>query len=608
LGNQHPEQSVLPPEDDDSESYHVMTRSKRKAEMARKAEEERRAEAMAVRTASTVDRATLVRVLATKVYLKQALRTGGKHKEAHYKEIQQVLDKKVWHGIRPDDAKLVDPDKIVHHILFSLDKRSGQTKARLSGRGDQQQRGQYTEAEISSPTVTLQSALMIAAIAASEHRDVATFDIVGAYLHCDLKHDVYMRLDKTTAEVVCQLDESYKAFRDHKSGSMLVKLDKALYGLVESAKLFYLDLTAKLTSMGFTVNPNDLCVFNRMVDGVQQTVCFHVDDLMVTCVNSAANDRFYEELNAFYPGLKTTRGSKHTYLGMDLEFKDGVCIMSVSKYVHSILSAHPITNAGSTALPHTPASEDLFSIDLSSPLLSEKDKDAFHSCVAKCLWVSQRRIDIEVPVSFLCSRVQAPTSQDHLKLKRLLGYMDRTKNYAMKLHADLKRSLLYVDAAFAVHPEKRSHSGMFISLGLGCVYASSTKQKLVTLSSTEAEVVAVSDGVTHVIWTDDWLKSQGYFDSVHTSDVYHVTPTVDLQQDNQSAIKLLSSGKGRQSRLRHVHIRHFFIKDRVATGDVAIHYCPTEEMIADLLTKPLDRSKFEKFRTMMGIFDPTVVA
>jgi hypothetical protein len=72
-----------------------------------------------------------------------------------------------------------------------------------------------------------------------------------------------------------------------------------------------------------------------------------------------------------------------------------------------------------------------------------------------------------------------------------------------------------------------------------------------------------------------------------------------------SAIKLLSNGKGRQSRLRHVHIRHFFIKDRVATGDVVINYCPTSDMIADVLTKPLSRVLFEKFREMMGLFDPT---
>jgi hypothetical protein len=175
----------------------------------------------------------------------------------------------------------------------------------------------------------------------------------------------------------------------------------------------------------------------------------------------------------------------------------------------------------------------------------------------------------------------------------------------MKLCANLKYSKVYVDAAFAVHPEKQSHSGMFITLGIGAVYVTSTKQRLVTLSSTEAEVVGVSDAVTHIIWTDDWLKHQGYFCSDKTSEVHCVRPTVDLQQDNMSAIKLLSNGKGRQSRLRHVHIRHFFIKDRVATGDVVINYCPTSDMIADVLTKPLSRVLFEKFREMMGLFDPT---
>jgi hypothetical protein len=327
---------------------------------------------------------------------------------------------------------------------------------------------------------------------------------------------------------------------------------------------------------------------------------------MVTCVDSTLNDRFYAELDAIYPGLKVTRGSKHTYLGMDLEFKDGICVMSVAKYVHSILEAHPVPLSGTTVLPHTPAAEDLFSIDLSSPLLTTREREDFHSCVAKVLWVSQRRVDIGTPVSFLCSRVREPTRQDQVKLGRLLGYLKRTKDWAMKLCADLKRSKVYVDAAFAVHPGKVSHSGMFITLGTGCVYVSSTKQKLVTLSSTEAEVVGVSDAVTHIIWTDDWLKYQGYFHGAEISEVHTVIPTVDLMQDNMSAITLLSKGKGRQSRLRHVHIRHFFIKDRIASGDVVVHYCPTTEMIADVLTKPLSRVLFEKFRSMMGMFDPSV--
>jgi hypothetical protein len=349
-----------------------------------------------------------------------------------------------------------------------------------------------------------------------------------------------------------------------------------------------------------------MCVFNRVIDGVQQSLCFHVDDLMVTCVDSTLNDRFYAELNALYPGLKVTRGSKHTYLGMELEFKDGICVMSVAKYVEGILEAHPTVLSSSTVLPHTPASDDLFSIDMTSSLLTESEREEFHSIVAKVLWVSQRRMDIGTPVSFLCSRVKEPTLQDQSKLGRLLGYLKRTKAWAMKLCANLGRSKAYVDAAFAVHPEKKSHSGMLITLGIGCVYVSSTKQKLVTLSSTEAEVVGVSDAVTHIIWTDDWLKNQGYFSGVGTSEVHRIAPTVDLMQDNMSAITLLSKGKSRQSRLRHVHIRHFFIKDRVESGDVAVHYCPTEEMIADVLTKPLARALFEKFRAMMGMFDPTV--
>jgi hypothetical protein len=120
------------------------------------------------------------------------------------------------------------------------------------------------------------------------------------------------------------------------------------------------------------------------------------------------------------------------------------------------------------------------------------------------------------------------------------------------------------------------------------IYAQSSKQKLVTVSSTEAELVGVSDGLKQVLWTRNFLLEQGY----------DLGPA-KLFQDNQSTIQLATTGKSKSSRTRHVAIRYFFVADRVKSKEVAIEYLPTEDMIADILTKPLQGEQFVKLRNQL---------
>ena len=119
----------------------------------------------------------------------------------------------------------------------------------------------------------------------------------------------------------------------------------------------------------------------------------------------------------------------------------------------------------------------------------------------------------------------------------------------------------------------------------------SRKQKLNTRSSTEAELVGVDDGINLILWTKLFLEAQGL--TIETNTVF---------QDNQSAILLEVNGKRSSSkRTRALNIRYFFITDQVEAGNVSIEYCPTQLMIADFFTKPLQGEAFLKFkRFIMG--------
>ena len=119
----------------------------------------------------------------------------------------------------------------------------------------------------------------------------------------------------------------------------------------------------------------------------------------------------------------------------------------------------------------------------------------------------------------------------------------------------------------------------------GALFAKSTRQKLVTKSSTESELVGLSDSVPQIIWTRDFLTSQGY--PVRAATIY---------QDNKSTICLAEKGRSTSERTRHINIRYFFVKDRIASGEVRVEYLPTQLMVADILTKPLQGELFRRLR------------
>jgi len=147
----------------------------------------------------------------------------------------------------------------------------------------------------------------------------------------------------------------------------------------------------------------------------------------------------------------------------------------------------------------------------------------------------------------------------------------------------------YVDASFAVHPNIRGHTGGGLTLGRGFPIMSSTKQKLNTRSSTESELVGVDDMMPLIIWARYFLKAQGY--DVRDNIIF---------QDNQSAILLERNGKASSSkRTKHIAVRYFFITNRIQMGEVRTERCPTGDMVADFMTKPLQGSAFVRFRDLI---------
>ena len=130
-----------------------------------------------------------------------------------------------------------------------------------------------------------------------------------------------------------------------------------------------------------------------------------------------------------------------------------------------------------------------------------------------------------------------------------------------------------------------------MTMGKGAIQSIARKQKLNTRSSTESELVAVDDAATMVLWTKLFLEAQGY--EINKNVIY---------QDNKSAILLETNGRrSAGKRSRALNIRYFFVTDQVKKGNAEIEYCPTDDMVGDFFTKPLQGDKFIRFRdTILG--------
>ena len=450
-----------------------------------------------------------------------------------------------------------------------------------------QDRSEYTEAETSSPTVSLSSVYMVAAIAAKENRKVGTADVGMAFLNSKLEREVIMNLESRLASILVEELPSYGEFVNE-DGSLTMVLQQALYGLVESSKLWYDTLTGFLKSLGFEPNPKDVCIFNREYEENQLTLALYVDDMIATCSDEAGIDWIFEQLRKKFKDVTTTRGSKHSFLGQTFDFSvEGECSVTMEGYTADLLEMRSTTKTAST-----PALEDLFIVDDISELLSDELSAIFHSVSAKAYYLALRvRPDILTAAAFLVTRVKGPTVQDEAKLDRMLAYLNATREMGIRLGGDGIGPMTvtaYVDASYGVHWDFKSHTGCMISVTQGPVHVSSRKQGLTTKSSTEAELVGVSDALTQVIWTREFLLAQGY----------NLGPAV-VKQDNQSTMVLANKGRSTSSKTRHIGIRYFWVNDRIVSGDVVLEYLATEDMAADILTKPLQGILFRKMRTLL---------
>ena len=430
---------------------------------------------------------------------------GDKVVLAMMKEYMQLdegafLGKLVIRPVNPDKMSREEHMQALKSVNLIKKKRCGRIKGQTCANGSRQRQFLKDGESVASPTVALESLISTLVIDAFKKRDVATFDVPGAYLHAEMSKDKCILIVRNDfVDILCKACPKYKPYVKSVNGKKIlyIRVLRAIYGCIESALLWYTLFSNILKDMGFVINPYDRCIANKVIDGGQCTIAWYVDDVKISHQDEKVVSDLINKIEALFGDAKAVRGNKHLYLDMNITIEDDKHIsIKMKDQIQETLDAFPDDINSEVS---SPAGRYLMQVNEHGVKLSSNKADIYHSVVAKLLHMEKRaRPDIEPTVAFLCTRVQSPDEDDWKKLKHVLAYLKQIINDMRIIGCDnLHAVFTSVDAAYVVHPNMCSHTGGAMSMGWGVLHSKFSKQKLNTKSSMEAELVGVSEYMPH---------------------------------------------------------------------------------------------------------------
>jgi hypothetical protein len=280
---------------------------------------------------------------------------------------------------------------------------------------------------------------------AEEGRDVLTVDIPNAFVQTDLdikKEQVIRKIRGILLDMLVDVNPkcycNYVVY-ERKNKVLYVQMLKALYGMIQSALLFYKKFRIDVEQIGFKVNDYDPCVSNCSDNGTQHTVTWHVDNVIPSHKDFRVNDKFYDWLESMYGNpkivpVKATQGKVHEYLPMKLDYSTpGVVKVNLTEYIKGMIKECPEQLLDSSK--NCPWNENLFKMNSAARPRNIKKSQVFHTFVAKALFLSKRaRCDIQPAIAFLTTQVRYSNEDDWDKHSKMMHYLKHTKKmYSQKL-------------------------------------------------------------------------------------------------------------------------------------------------------------------------------
>jgi hypothetical protein len=470
-------------------------------------------------------------------------------------------------------------------------------KARLVARGDRQVEGEnyYTD-QTFSPVVQGSTLRICLAIAVAEGWDVEQLDIGNAYLHGDLPEGL---------EIFMEQPEGYAAKGKE---DWVCLLRHPLYGLKQSGRLWNEKLHEALADFGMTRSRVDECqYFLRSTSGIDMIVGVHVDDIAVFG-DKATIDRLSSFLNARFDN-KVKRGAFDWFTGVAYQYNkaSGEMWATQTAYVEQLADRHGLTGLAPVGTPELPELKLSKSMCPSTPAEALDVKALpYPSLTGGLRWLADHtRPDIATAVGQL-GRFCSNYGSEHWRAAlRVMAYVLATKERGLYYRAVPSMAGVtrhgknqveipieaYSDADFAGDSDSRRSKTGWLVYVLGSLVAwRSRLQTYVTLSTTEAEYVALADSVRETRYVRGLLQDMGL----------HVKSPIVHHEDNQPAIAI-TKNPVRGDRTKHFEVQLHAVRERQRSGEISVQYCQTREMLADLLTKRIAKDQFLRLLYLIGM-------
>jgi hypothetical protein len=446
-------------------------------------------------------------------------------------------------------------------------------KARLVAKGYVQRQGVDYE-EVFAPVARLETVRLLLALAAQGDWKVHHMDVKSAFLNGDLTEEVYV--------------EQPIGYEKKGEEEKVYKLKKALYGLKQAPRAWNSKLDQCLVSLGFKRCPLEHAVYTKSSKDSNLLIGVYVDDLIITGDNAQQIEGFKAQMMKKFS--MSDLGLLSYYLGIEVKQNSGEISLCQSAYAVKLLDKCGMADCNAVQVPMDQRHK-LSKISSNPPV----DTTTYRSIVGSLRYLVHTRPDLAYSVGIVSRFMENPTTEHMSAVKQIMRYVKGTINLGCTYKKGKEGLILhgYSDSDMAGDvDDRKSTSGMVFYLGPNPISWNSQKQKVVALSSCEAEYIAASTAACQGVWLRRLLADLAK----------KKVQKVSLKIDNQAAISLCKNPVHHE-RSKHIDTRFHYIRECIEEGMIEVQHVNTNDQLADILTKSLGKQKFIEMRKKVGVHE-----
>ncbi len=487
--------------------------------------------------------------------------------ESMNSEIASLYENDVWDIVpKPKGQKIVD-GKWILSLKKLASGKIDRFKARYVARGFTQVEGKDYNGTY-SPVLGISSLRILLSLAAQHSWILEQMDVKTAFLYGELEEEIYLNQPP--------------GFIDPGKEDYVCKLKKSIYALKQAGKVWNTTFDIFLKSLGFDQVTNEKCIYFKRTDDDITIIGVYVDDLVITGNSRKQIDLLKSSLSLKFK-MKDL-GPLNYCLGLNITQDGGAITVSQSHYIDTLLERFGFDKCNSITTPMEP------NLCLKKSTSTDILDQPYRQAIGSLLYLANStRPDISYAVSTLSQFLNHPDSTHWNAVKHLFKYLRGTTNYKLQ-YSKVPGFYSFTDADWARDVgTRKSTTGYMTFFGGGPISWRSQKQRCIAKSTMEAEFVALSDSGSDIMGLKQILQTLGFCQG-----------TTKIFEDNNACMQF-SINEASDTFAKHIATRYHWIKNEIALGEFELVRCPTNDMLADMLTKPLARPQLQHILMKIGL-------